>query len=158
MKPYFSSSKLDSSPVCCILDPCHMIKLVRNTLADLKVLKNESGQEIKWQFIEDLHHTQSKEGLHAANKLRRAHIEWRSQKMKVALASQTLSRSVADAIKFCRTELCLPQFQGSEATEEFIRLCFLKMPPFIIFLFPSIYIMIIFGWFQETVNQPDGTY
>jgi hypothetical protein len=41
--------------------------------------------------------------------------------MKVSLATQTLSRSVADAINFCREKLNLPQFQGSEATEEFIR-------------------------------------
>lgn len=44
--------------------------------------------------------------------------------MKVSLAAQTLSQSVADAIKFCRDTLGLPQFQGSEATEEFIRCLF----------------------------------
>jgi hypothetical protein len=64
---------------------------------------------------------QEEEGLHAANKLRKAHLDWGRQKMKVSLATQTLSRSVADAIKFCRERLLLPQFQGSEATEEFIR-------------------------------------
>jgi hypothetical protein len=101
-----------------------MIKLVRNTLADLQLLKNGAGQEIHWKFIEALHYLQTKEGVHAANKLRTAHIDWRRQKMKVSLATQTLSRSVADAIKFCRIDLGLAQFQGSEATEEFIRKVF----------------------------------
>ena len=41
-------------------------------------------------------------------------------KIKVALAVQTLSSSVADAIKFC-TSLGLPQFQESDATVRFIR-------------------------------------
>ena len=100
-----------------------MIKLVRNTLADLRVLKNGSGEDIKWEFIENLHTLQSREGLHAANKLRNSHIDWRRQKMKVSLATQTLSKSVADAIRFCREELHLAHFEGSEATEEFIRYC-----------------------------------
>ena len=41
--------------------------------------------------------------------------------MKVNYASQTLSQSVANAIDFCREDLKLFEFQGSEATTEFIR-------------------------------------
>ncbi len=41
--------------------------------------------------------------------------------MKVNLAAQTLSSSVADAIEYCTNTLKLPQFQGSEATVQFIR-------------------------------------
>jgi len=118
------STKADSCDISTIFDPSHMIKLVRNTLADLKVLRNGEGQEIKWEFLQKLHDIQSKEGVHAGNKLRTSHIDWQRQKMKVSLATQTLSRSVADALKFCRTELALPEFQGSEATEEFIRCVF----------------------------------
>jgi hypothetical protein len=65
---------------------------------------------------------QTTEGLHAANKLKNPHIEWRKQKMKVSIAAQTLSNSVADAIDFCREELNLNQFKGSKATTSFIRL------------------------------------
>ena len=43
------------------------------------------------------------------------------QKMKVNLAAQTFSASVADAIDYCRDTLKLPQFKGSEATVKFIR-------------------------------------
>ena len=42
--------------------------------------------------------------------------------MKVNLAAQALSSSVADAIEYCRDVLKLPQFQGSEATVRFIRI------------------------------------
>ena len=41
--------------------------------------------------------------------------------MKVNLAAQSLSSSVADAIEYCATTLKLPQFQGSQATVKFIR-------------------------------------
>ena len=42
--------------------------------------------------------------------------------MKVILASQALSSSVADAIEYCDKQLKLPEFSGSEATVDFIRI------------------------------------
>ena len=42
--------------------------------------------------------------------------------MKVNLAAQTMSSSVADAVEFCSTHLQMPQFKGSEATVRFIRI------------------------------------
>ena len=42
--------------------------------------------------------------------------------MKVNLAAQAFSSSVADAIEYCADVLKMKQFQGSEATVEFIRL------------------------------------
>lgn len=42
--------------------------------------------------------------------------------MKVRLATQLMSKSVADALDFCRVELALPEFQGSEGTACFIRI------------------------------------
>ena len=42
--------------------------------------------------------------------------------MKVNLAAQTLSTSVADAIEFCCCNLKPYQFAGSEATVRFLRL------------------------------------
>ena len=41
---------------------------------------------------------------------------------EVNLAAQAFSSSVADAIQYCTNVLNLPQFQGSEATVQFIRL------------------------------------
>ena len=59
-------------------------------------------------------------GLSFANKLKRKHVDWTKYKIKVNLAAQTLSASVAAAIDFLRDEVYLPQFQGSEATTTFI--------------------------------------
>ena len=42
--------------------------------------------------------------------------------MKVNLAAQTFSSSVADAIEYCINVLTLKQFEGSAATVKFIRL------------------------------------
>ena len=55
---------------------------------------------------------QDKEGLRLGNKLKLAHIQWRQQKMKVNLAAQALSASLADAIEYCTEVLKLEQFQG----------------------------------------------
>ena len=41
--------------------------------------------------------------------------------MKVDLAAQAFSASVADAIEYCTNVLKLTQFQGSKATVKFIR-------------------------------------
>ena len=41
--------------------------------------------------------------------------------MKVNLAAQTLSSSVADALEFCQKDIKFTQFKGCEATVEFIR-------------------------------------
>lgn len=63
---------------------------------------------------------QEQEGLHLANKLRNAHVKFVKQIMKVKLAVQTFSNSVADAIEFCE-EINLEQFLGASPTVEFIR-------------------------------------
>ncbi|KAL3209203.1 hypothetical protein MRX96_038322 [Rhipicephalus microplus] len=84
--------------------------------------RDASGASVSWDYIVQLQELQEKEGLHAATKLRAAHIQWQKQKMKVNLAVQTLSTSVADAIDFCREDLQLPQFKNSEGTVKFIRM------------------------------------
>jgi hypothetical protein len=121
LKCFFPHPSDPSQKVTVMLDACHLLKLARNTLSDLKVLIDPNGNKIKWQFIEQLHQLQSIEGLRAANKLRKDHIFWQSQKMKVSLAAQTLSSSVADSIDFCREHLKLSEFQDSQHTSKFIR-------------------------------------
>lgn len=105
-----------------ILDACHMIKLVRNCLGSVNHLTDIQGRKVKWSYIEALEALQQKEGLHLGNKLTKVHMEWAKQKIKVRLAVQTLSSSVADALDFCKYKLKLPQFQGAHATAEFIRI------------------------------------
>lgn len=46
-----------------------MIKLVRNTLGDKKILKTRSGTIIKWDHIRKLQKLQNDDGLKARNKL-----------------------------------------------------------------------------------------
>jgi len=120
LQPFFQHPS-NSTKVAAILDICHMIKLVRNALASYHVFINQRGDKICWRYIEELHKIQEDEGFRAGNKLKKAHIQWDSAKMKVNLAMQTLSDSVADAIEWCNTDLQLKQFQDSEATCEFIR-------------------------------------
>jgi len=65
---------------------------------------------------------QEKESCHLANKLRKEHIFYCKQKMKVKLASQLLSQSVADALKFCKNNLKMNEFSDAGATIKFIEM------------------------------------
>ena len=104
-----------------IPDACHMLKNARNCLGNLKILKNSSGGIIKWEYINSLHELQVKVGLNLANKLNSTHIQWSNHKMKVKVAAQTLSSSVADALDFLENVARVPEFQGCGPTVEFIR-------------------------------------
>ena len=42
---------ITQAPVVVFLDPCHMLKLVRNTLADKKSMFDENNKIIKFEFI-----------------------------------------------------------------------------------------------------------
>ncbi|CAG4985045.1 unnamed protein product [Colias eurytheme] len=106
--------------VAVFLDPVHMFKLIRNHFESKKIFLDEEENEIDWSYLEYLHELQDKEGVHLANKITKRHLEFRNNIMKVKLAAQLLSRSVAIALKFCREDLYLPEFKNSEATEKFI--------------------------------------
>ena len=62
-----------------IMDPCHMLKLARNALGDLKVFIDSENRKIKWEHLQKLHEIQESEGLSFANKLSRAHILFHKQ-------------------------------------------------------------------------------
>lgn len=96
-----------------------MLKLVRNRLYSERELKSEDGI-VRWKYIEALHKLQLKEGFKLGNKLSKGHIEFKNKKMKVSLAAQTMSQSVATAIKFCECDLRMPEFEGSEPTVKFL--------------------------------------
>ncbi|KAJ3661546.1 hypothetical protein Zmor_005937 [Zophobas morio] len=103
-------------------DPCHMLKLVRNCLGEKGCLVDGEDNLILWRFIEQLHDFQQKEQFHLANTLRSQHVNFRTQKMKVKLASQVFSKSVADALEFVKDQISLPQFHDAAATIKFIRI------------------------------------
>ena len=121
MQPYFSHPHQPEWKIYFIFDAAHMLKLMRNTLADKSILVDADGRQVRWQYVKDLYELQNTEGLKAANKLRRAHVEWFTQKMKVSLAAQTLSRSVASALEFVSKDLQMTKFADAEATVHFIK-------------------------------------
>lgn len=108
--------------VAVFLDACHMIKLVRNVFEKKRILFNGQGQRIEWKFLSRLLKLQTDKKLNFGNKLTARHIFFRNQIMKVRLAVQLLSKSVADALKLCGQELNSSYFSNSAATIEFIEL------------------------------------
>lgn len=122
---YFSSSfqpwfinPCTGKKVFIFLDTCHMLKLVRNTLGDQKVLVDSAGNNIKCLFIENLLNFQENEELHAGTKLSKKHIHFNDNRLNVKLATQTLSERVYNVLQFLE-QLKIPQFQGSMATAQF---------------------------------------
>ena len=118
-RPSFPHPSTDDT-IHIIFDPCHMVKLVRNLFGDYGVLVDPQGKKILWEYLVRLNEIQKVEGLHVANRLRNAHIEFKTQKMNVRLAAQAMSRSVATALDFLRIR-GVTQFAGSEATADFLR-------------------------------------
>lgn len=101
-----------------IFDACHMIKLARNAFAEKEMYFE--NRKISFQYVKNLHRLQEEIGLKFANRLLPTHIYFQNKKMKVSLATQTISSSVADAIDYLRTDKHI-QFLDSEATTQFIR-------------------------------------
>jgi hypothetical protein len=102
--------------VAVIFDPCHMLKLARNALNEYQIITVPNVGKAKWQHIEMLHSKQSDEGLTLANKVTKAHINFKRQKMKVRLAVQVFSASTARALEYLRLSGSR-EFTDSQATE-----------------------------------------
>ena len=90
-------------------------------MGTLQVDEKGVTQPIHWKYIDALNDVQENLGLSMANKLAKKHLLWVKNKMKVKLAAQTLSASVATAIDFLREETKIPEFQGSAPTTKFIK-------------------------------------
>lgn len=92
---HFTKGQTDSTFKCgesilhTFFDPCDiiMVKLIRNTFGDLRVLEDVHGRKIYYTYLEALINLQEKEGLHMATKITKAHIYFAKQKMKVRLAT-----------------------------------------------------------------------
>lgn len=111
-KPWISVPEIPGSKnekiIYIFWDAVHMLKLVRNTLGEKKVIINPVGEQIKWHHIEMLQSIQETKGLHAANKLKKNHINYFENKMSVKLAVQTLSSSVSSSLLFCERLNLIP--------------------------------------------------
>lgn len=88
-----------SDEIAIFLDACHMLKLIRNTLARKKVLYDAHNNKIEWEFIEKLHKYQTENNINLGNKLSKKHILWRQHIMCVRIAAETISDSVADSLQ-----------------------------------------------------------
>lgn len=121
MKTTFKHPSSDHE-VAIFLDPCHMIKLIRNHWENKIQFLDEQKNVVDWKYLVLLNDLQDKEGLNIANKLTRRHLEFRNTIMKVKLAMQLLSRSVSISLKFCRETLELDEFEKSAGTENFVML------------------------------------
>lgn len=122
LKTSFQHPSKNGDEVVVLLDPCHMVKLVRNTLGEKGLMANGENGLIRWKFFTQLHELQEKEGFHLANKLREQHIKFVKQKMKVRLATQLFSESVANSLDFCSQNLKLSDFNDVGPTVEFVKI------------------------------------
>lgn len=119
--PHFSHPQTNKN-IYILLDAAHMLKLWRNIFGNPKLkIFDLDGNEISWRFVVKLHELQDREGLLAGNRVRKRHIYFENNKMKVRLAAQLLSTSTADALDYLNYDLKLAEFQNSEATVKFIR-------------------------------------
>lgn len=121
VEPYKSYFRHKGKKYYIMLDCCHLLKLIRNLFADKKILIDAQGGKIDFEFLEQLNIIQFEEGLHLANKITFRHIYFHKQIMKVRLAAQLLSRSVATALEYCEKYLGLPQFKHVAATVSFLK-------------------------------------
>ena len=120
LKSWFPHPSNVDQKVFVLSDACHMLKLARNTLASQNII-DEDDRKISWIYIKKLHELQHDQALRAGNRLRKAHVEWEKQKMKVRLAAQTLSANVAESLQFCMEDLKLADFADAGATIKYIR-------------------------------------
>lgn len=97
MKPYFMNP-IDGTKIHVILDPCHMLKLIRNCLGTKKMFQY-GDEKIEWVFFERLESCRVNSNF-VTHKLTKKHIQWHRNKMNVKLAAQTFSDSVANSMEY----------------------------------------------------------
>ena len=66
----FDHPSIKGRKIYAILEICHMLKLARNALADMKTFFTQSGGKISWDFVQALYRVQQKDILHLGNKLK----------------------------------------------------------------------------------------
>ena len=77
-----------------------MEKLIRDSLDSKQVITDSNGGKIRWKHYEHLMNFGRKRGFNMVHRLTKNHIQWKSRKMNVRLASELLSNSTADALQF----------------------------------------------------------
>ncbi|KAG0429162.1 hypothetical protein HPB47_023900 [Ixodes persulcatus] len=118
LRSWFPNPSDPSRKVYGLLDAYHMLNLMRNLLAEKQCIRDTAGRVVAWKYFEALDSLQQQDCPHVANKLRKKHIGFQRQKLKISLAAHTQSRSMSCALLFCK-EKGIRGFEGVEATPEF---------------------------------------
>lgn len=105
---------VDDYPVYILLDSCHMLKLLRNALGDLKTMNDPSRGSISWKYFEEL------ESFRVNNKfvthhITKRHIQYQQNKMNVRLAAQLFSNSSATAMSYLKNS-GVKEFKDADST------------------------------------------
>lgn len=116
LKTYFTNP-YNNSKIYVLLDACHMIKLVRNALGDLRSMVDPVLGPIKWFYFETLESFRTNHKF-VTNRFNKKHIQYFRNKMNVRLAVQTFSNSVAASMKYL-LQIGVKQFQNCKATINF---------------------------------------
>lgn len=102
-----------------MFDACHMLKLARNIIAGEATISNSQNRKIEWSHFQKLENVRLKNNF-VTHKLNKKHIEFERNKMKVNIAAQTLSSSVANSLEFLmKSEQ--PSFKNCAGTIEYAR-------------------------------------
>lgn len=80
-KPFFLNP-FNNQKLNILLDPCHMLKLVRNTLANKEILYNANNREIRWSYFESLVQFSKGNDFHV-HKMNKKHLQWKRNTMNV---------------------------------------------------------------------------
>lgn len=115
-RPQFKNPSNDSM-VYPFLDTPHMLKLIRNHLADKKTFYDRLGRAISWRYFEALVDLKEKDDF-VTHKMTKNHIHFKKNVMKVSLATETFSSSVAESMRSLM-ERNHNTFKNAEATIEF---------------------------------------
>lgn len=116
----FIRHPVDRSKVYIILDPCHMIKLVRNSLGDLKKIVDPSRGSIEWKYFEKLENARVNHRF-VTHRLNKRHLQYARNRMNVRLAAQTFSKAVSASMQYLE-QIGDPNFGNSGATSHFTKM------------------------------------
>lgn len=123
MQNYFYHP-ITNEPIFIILDACHSLKSVRNSVAKGdKEMYDSQGNVISWFYLEKLISVQDNHAqLYLAHKMTDEHINWKDNIMNVRLAAQTFSKSVSDALHYLEYETNIADFKGASGTSKFCKM------------------------------------
>lgn len=115
---YFENPCNSEHKIYIIFDPPHMLKLIRKHFSKNNLYYQ--NELIDWNLLRILVDRQRSGNFDLCNKLTQHHINWSTKPMNVRLATQTISRSVADVLEQLQSD-GYEDLNHAEKTIEFLR-------------------------------------